>query len=244
MDSKILHILLVDDDPNLLATMRDILNVKGFEPILVGTGAAALAQIEQQSIDVALIDLKLEDMSGLEVLRGIKAHSPDTECILVTGYSSQGSAIEAINVGAYAYFQKPFDMDQLILSIQRAGEKRTADQALRESEERFRFFFENANDAFHIDNTDDEILEVNSRMCELMGYSRAELLKMHVADLIAPEIRQPGGVIKNHLVQYGSALFEGLNLHRDGRRIPVEISIGRIELSSGDLYVSTVRDIT
>jgi PAS domain S-box-containing protein/putative nucleotidyltransferase with HDIG domain len=244
MDSNILNILLVDDDPNLLKTLSDILKVKGFAPVAVETGAAALAQIEQQNIAVALIDLKLEDMSGLEVLRGIQAHSPDTECILLTGYASQSSAIEAINASVYAYFQKPFDIDQLVLSIRRAGEKRLAEQARRESEERFRVIFENANDAFHIDNADDKILEVNSRMCALMGYSRAELLQMHVADLQAPEMRQPGNVIKNELARHGSAIFEGLNLHRDGRRIPVEISFGQIDLPSGKLYVSILRDIS
>ena len=93
MEPKILRILLVDDDPNLLATMSDILKVKGFEPIPVGTGAAALAQTEQQSIDVVLIDLQLGDMPGLDVLRGIKTRSPGTECILLTGHASQGSAI-------------------------------------------------------------------------------------------------------------------------------------------------------
>ena len=96
-----LRILIGDDDLNLLATMGDIFKVIGFAPIPVRTGRAALAQIEQQSIDVALIDLKLEHMSGLDVLRSIKARSPDSECILFTGHASQGSAIEAINNGTH-----------------------------------------------------------------------------------------------------------------------------------------------
>jgi ActR/RegA family two-component response regulator len=131
MDSKILHILLVDDDPDLLATMGDIFELKGFAPILVGTGRAALAQFEQQNIDVALIDLKLEDMSGLDLLHSIKTNSPATECILLTGYASQGSAIEAVNAGAYSYFQKPCDLDQLFLSVQRAAEKRASGQKVQ-----------------------------------------------------------------------------------------------------------------
>ena len=123
-------------------------------------------------------------------------------------------------------------------------ERKQAEGALHESEERFRVIFEKANDAIHINNDDDEILAVNSRMCELMGYSREELLKMHIADLQAPEIRQHGSVIKNELARHGSDVFEGINLHRDGQRIPVEISVGRIELPSGDMYISVVRDIT
>jgi PAS domain S-box-containing protein len=55
---------------------------------------------------------------------------------------------------------------------------------------------------------------------------------------------QPGHVVKNELAHYGSAAYEGVNLHRSGRRIPVEISVARIEGARGDLYVSIVRDIT
>src|ERR1035437_7938586 len=144
MELKPLQILLVDDDPNLLATMRDSLKAKGFEPILARTGTLALAQSGAADIDVALIDLFLEDMPGLELLGRLKTHSPGIECILLTGHASQGSAIDAINAGAFSYFQKPCDIDQLVLSILRAGEKRAAGQAQRESEERFRSLYENA----------------------------------------------------------------------------------------------------
>jgi PAS domain S-box-containing protein len=119
-----------------------------------------------------------------------------------------------------------------------------AEALLRESEERFRVIFEHANDAIHIDNANGEIVAANTRVCEMMGYSLEELLRMHVSDLQAPEARRPGNVIKDELTQHGASIFEGLNLHRSGRRIPIEISIGRIHRSTGDLYVSIVRDIT
>jgi len=132
-----------------------------------------------------------------------------------------------------------------ILSITRnIEEKKRAEIALRESEERFRIIFENANDAIHIDNAQDEILSVNPRACEMMGYSQEELLKMHVKDLQAPEARRPGKAITREVKQHGTSIFEGLNLHSSGRRIPVEVSIGRIDRPSGDLYVSIVRDIS
>ncbi len=116
--------------------------------------------------------------------------------------------------------------------------------ALRESEARFRIIFEHANDAIHIDNARDEILDVNPRMCELMGYTRDELLQMRISDLQAPETRAAGNVIVTELTRHGDALFEGLNLHRSGRHIPVEISVARVARLHGDLYVSVIRDIT
>lgn len=125
-------ILILDDDINLRKTLGDILNFRGYRFLTAQSGQEALGRIGQQEISVALIDLRLEDMSGLDVLAQIKVISPDTECILLTGYASQASAIEAINHGAYSYLQKPADLEQLFLTIQRAVEKRTAVQSLRQ----------------------------------------------------------------------------------------------------------------
>jgi PAS domain S-box-containing protein len=123
-------------------------------------------------------------------------------------------------------------------------ERKRAEEVLRESEERFRVIFEQANDAIFITNAADEILVVNPCMCEMTGYSREELLQMHIADLQAPEVRQSGNIVKNELARHGNIVFEGLDVHRDGHRIPVEISVARIAGLQGELYVSVVRDIT
>jgi signal transduction histidine kinase len=119
-------ILVVDDDANLRRTLADILRVKGYDPIGTGTGKAALDSIRAKSPAVALIDLRLEDMPGLKVLRQIRRGSPSTECIVLTGYASQSSAIEAVNLGAYSYVQKPYDVEQLLVTVRRAIEKREA----------------------------------------------------------------------------------------------------------------------
>ncbi|RME98943.1 MAG: response regulator, partial [Chloroflexi bacterium] len=115
-------ILIVDDDKFLRKTLTDILRAKGFDPIPVSTGQLALAQVEQAAPAVALIDLQLDDISGIELMARIKAQAAPTECIILTGHASQNSAIEAINLGAYSYMQKPYDMDRLLLTIQRAVE--------------------------------------------------------------------------------------------------------------------------
>ena len=103
MEKRAFNVLIVDDDPKLQTTMMDILEARGFTGIPASTGKEALVRVVEQDIDVALIDLRLGDMSGLRVLREVKEHSPDCECILLTGYASQESAIEALNLGAYSY---------------------------------------------------------------------------------------------------------------------------------------------
>ncbi|MBI5945415.1 MAG: GAF domain-containing protein [Chloroflexi bacterium] len=144
MDKYSPRILIVDDDPNMIGTISDILKAKSFEPIRAMSGGEALAKVEGQHVEVALIDLRLGDMPGMDVLRGIKARSPRTECILLTGYASQNSAIEAIQAGAFGYFQKPFDIEQVLLFIQRAVEKYSAEEILYKSEQRYRGLFEDS----------------------------------------------------------------------------------------------------
>ena len=91
-------------------------------------------------------------------------------------------------------------------------ERKQAEVAIRESEQRFRTLFEKANDAIFLENERDEIVEVNERACALLGYSRQELLTMKVSDLQAPEIRgQVGGVIRGELERHGDATFETID---------------------------------
>ena len=129
------RVLIVDDDTNFRQALEVITRDKGFDPIPVPTGKQALEIVAEQDIQIALIDLKLHSMDGLDVLRGIRERSPHTECILLTAHASRSSAIAAANQGAYSYIEKPFEMDELLLTLRRAEEKRAAEQALRQSEE-------------------------------------------------------------------------------------------------------------
>ncbi|MDY7030409.1 MAG: response regulator [Thermodesulfobacteriota bacterium] len=143
-----INVLIVDDDLKCSKTLFDILKTKGYTSIMARSAEEAIARVEDYGVHIALIDLRLEGMSGLELMKEVKKRSPWTECILLTGYASQASAIEAVNLGAYGYVQKPYDVDQLLVNIRRAVEKRNAEEALRESEERFRQMAENIKEVF------------------------------------------------------------------------------------------------
>jgi diguanylate cyclase (GGDEF)-like protein/PAS domain S-box-containing protein len=183
MDNHIPRILLVDDDLNLLKTLSEILKAKGFESILAQTGGAALTQIEQQPIDVALIDLKLDDMSGLDILRSIKARAPECECILLTGNATQASAIEAIQMGVFGYFQKPFDVKQVLLSIQRAADKNQSALALRESEEKYRRLFDRASLGIFQSTPQGKVISVNPAFARMFGYDSTEDALQSIQDV-------------------------------------------------------------
>ena len=170
------RILIVDDDPSLRDTLADVLNVKGYLPLAVATGKEALQVLVEEMPPVALIDIRLEDMSGLDVLQEVKESSPRTECILVTGHASQASAIEALNLCAYSYILKPYGMDQLLLRIQRAIEKRETEQALRESEERFRDITHSMADWVWEVDTSGRYTYVSDTVQNVLGYTPDELL--------------------------------------------------------------------
>ncbi|SFM31161.1 diguanylate cyclase (GGDEF) domain-containing protein [Nitrosomonas nitrosa] len=123
-------ILVVDDDLNLRKTLVDTLKVKGYETVAVATGAEAVAVVEQGGFCLALIDLKLPDISGIEVMTRIKSIAPLIEVIILTGHASMDTAIEATRQGAYSYLHKPYQMDDLLRNIRFAVERQQAQEEI------------------------------------------------------------------------------------------------------------------
>ena len=149
MDEKT-RILIVDDDANIRELLAQVFQTKDYAPSLAANGKAALRIAVEESPVVALVDLNLGDMPGLQLIRQIRGQAPSTECIVLTGYASQTSAIEAINLGAYSYILKPFEIDHLLATVRGAVDKCRSEQALKESEERFRNIVESSPMGMHL----------------------------------------------------------------------------------------------
>jgi len=115
------QILVIDDEPEVCNFFRHLLTRKGYEVTMAGSNGETKAALEQRHFDLALVDLKLPDCDGLSLLRRIKASNPRCEVIIMTGYSTVKSAVEAIQLGAYDYIEKPFEeIDELENLIDRA----------------------------------------------------------------------------------------------------------------------------
>lgn len=115
--------------------------------------------------------------------------------------------------------------------------------AFRESEKRYAILFEQANDAIFLVSFQDEILDVNRRACELLGYTREELIGMVTADIQAPECRGPvGETIRGEMETHPGRVFESIDLRKDGGTVPVEVS--NTVISEAELVFSVVRDIS
>jgi len=122
--------VVVDDDANLRKTLSDILRLKGCEMAVTGTGTEGIAEAARAFVNVALIDLKLPDISGIEVMEKIKTNSPLTEAIILTGHASLDIAAEATNKGAFSYQLKPYEIDDLLQHIHRALNQQQAQQEI------------------------------------------------------------------------------------------------------------------
>ena len=123
-------ILIIDDELNICKSLSDILRISGYETFTCLSGREGLDFIRQTPINLAVIDLGLPDMSGIEVLRRIKERHPLVEAIILTGNASLDSAMEATNMGAFSYLLKPYEPDQLLLHIRRAIEKQQAQETI------------------------------------------------------------------------------------------------------------------
>ena len=125
-------ILVVDDDPGTLQSISDVLARCGHGVQTAREARAALELLTSSSVDAAILDLHLPDVSGLALLQAIKTSAPTTEIIIITGYASATTAIQAINSDVFGYLTKPFEMDHLLATIDKALAKQRAERALSE----------------------------------------------------------------------------------------------------------------
>jgi len=122
VSSKTTRILIVDDDPGHLVSLKTITRSWGYIVETADDGDVALEMVKTKPMDLILMDVRMTNMSGIEALKQIKVYNPTIPVIIMTAYSSVGSAVEALRSGAYDYLIKPLDFEVLKLTIERASE--------------------------------------------------------------------------------------------------------------------------
>jgi DNA-binding NtrC family response regulator len=122
-------VLIAEDEANLGELLQSYLVGRGHKVMVTRDGRAALAALRSQPFDVALLDIVMPEMDGLEVLRQVRDDPSPPECIIITGNSTIDTAIAAMRLGAYDYVGKPYRMAEIDVLVRRAWEKRrlTAD---------------------------------------------------------------------------------------------------------------------
>ena len=242
-------ILIIDNDSHLRKTLADILKVNGYSALAAGNGAEGLALLEANAVDLALIDLGLPDISGLDLLSRVGAEHPPTAAIVLTGNATLESAIEATNRGAFSYLVKPYEIGQLMLQIRRAIEKQQAETALRKSEAKFRGLLESAPDGMVIVGGGQKILMVNRQFETLFGYDRSEVVGRNLEMLIPARFARRHR--EYHIEYFRSPAHrlmgqekEFYALRKDGSEVPVEVSLSPLETPEGLIVSAAIRDIT
>ncbi len=115
-------ILVVDDDAQIRSLLADLLTSNGYTVRQAKTGAEAIASVEKQRPALVMMDVKLPDQDGLDVLRTLKKERPELEVIVMTAFGGSSSAIKAMEHGAYDYVTKPFEIDDLLATLHRVFE--------------------------------------------------------------------------------------------------------------------------
>ncbi len=241
------RVLVIDDDPGTCETIGDVLQARGIDVQTTTRGKTALERLAHAPVDVAIVDIRLPDLPGLELLDAARMIRPDLEAIVITGYASVATAVQAINTAAFAYFVKPFDMNQLLVALDKALEKQRLARALRESEERYRLLIDSIGDAVFLLDLEGRVVFANRRAVDLSGCPEADLLGRPLLALLAPEgaraVEAPlaaanvgTGVLPVHDVRL---------LRQDGRSLWVDVTVSGV-VKGGRLVgrLGVMHDIT
>ncbi|MFL5387557.1 MAG: response regulator, partial [Myxococcales bacterium] len=228
------RLLIVDDEPMVLEVLRRLLVEPGRDVEVASGPEEALEIAGRLEIDVALVDKNLLGASGLDLSRKLKAVQPELEIILITGYASLETAVEAVQIGAFDYLTKPIeDYNALSLKVQSAIEKsrlRRSERALvarlKEAEVRYRTLVEAAPDAILVYESMGRIREANTAAVKLYGIAAEDLCKMRV-DELGPR-------------------SQGRHKHRKkgGEEFFADVSSTVFTLDGEELRVLSVRDAT
>ena len=243
------RVLYVDDEPGMLEVCKEFLELSG--EVVLDTACSAREardRIARLHYDAVVSDYQMPEMSGIELLKWVRASGNRMPFILFTGRGREEVVIEALNSGATSYVQKGGDaisqFAELEDRIKRAIREHRAEQALRESEERFHHIFDHANDAIVISDLEGRILDVNEQTCRVSGFGREELIGRILESEVGAKTAVPMSTLIKEVVEKGCARFETLYRTKGGQSIATEVVASLISYNGRGAILSVVRDIT
>ena len=138
-ETKPARVLVVDDEPALLRALEALLRRKGHEVIALDSPKLAMQRLAGEDFDVALLDVKMPELSGLELLSAVKHRRPEVEVIMMTGHATVETALGAVRAGAYDYLTKPFDDVEIVArAVAKAAERKALFDRNRQLEQELR----------------------------------------------------------------------------------------------------------
>jgi len=251
------RVLVVDDDRDFAESLAEIIEGKGYQVRVASSEEEAIRIIRSFDAQIALLDICLHNCNGLELIPLLKRCRPEICCIMMTGYASLETAVDALHQGAYDYLSKPTPETKLFRSLDHCFEKmhlqrenRRSLRSLHDSESLNSAIMETTLDSIISINHEGKILAINSSTETIFGYRRSEMIGREMADLIIPPALQ-----KRHrrglerFITSGKASILGkrieINAMRsDGSIFPVELSIAQVSADGPPIFSSHIRDIS
>lgn len=194
LDLQQARVLITDDEPRLLQSLKSLLESHGYQVDTALGGKNACLRLMKQHYDLLLLDLRMSDMSGHDVMRFMRDKCLSTATIVISGESSFRAVSEALRLGAYDYLKKPYASEELLAAVEKVLRKKLLENLndsmqmrLRRSEELHRYIVNSSPDIVFMLDREGRFTFLNDKVETLLGYPKEKLLGQHYLQLVEEE---------------------------------------------------------
>ncbi|RLB94279.1 MAG: hybrid sensor histidine kinase/response regulator [Deltaproteobacteria bacterium] len=178
------RVLVVDDEVRIQKACRRLLTEEGCDVEVAQNGIQGLKMIEEKHFDIILLDLMMPGISGLDVLKDVKSHHPDTVVIIITGYATLEHSIETMKKGAFDFLSKPFSPQELRLVISKAIEFIRTLQDIATEKSRMRVMINTLNNGVLTTDNQKQIALANPAFLKMIGCRKTSVIGHNVSEFI------------------------------------------------------------
>jgi two-component system, cell cycle sensor histidine kinase and response regulator CckA len=243
-------LLIVDDEKDFVLSLTDILESYGYKIEMAHTGKSAIEKIKNFDADVALLDIRLGNENGINLISRLKEEAPKLLFIVMTAYATADTAIEALQEGAYDYLRKPLNPMDLLAKLDRCFERLQLEREKVTAEEHYRLLIDTMNDGVGVSDLDARFTYVNDKLCEMAGRTRGEMIGRPLTDFLEETSKKI--YLESTSTNISKSGTEGFRryelemLKKDGRSFPVIISPQLLKDSEGRLkgYFALIVDVS
>jgi len=236
------RILLVDDEARFINSLNDILGHYYYECVTASNGHQAIDLLKQVHFDVALLDVGLPDMSGLDIVGFITSTKRQTTVIMLTGLNTVETAVQAMKKGAYDFLNKPVNHDLLLRTLERAVKHNRLQKELYESNIRFQTLAEAAWEGIAI-HRNGRLIEANEQFFRMFGFAKEEFEGDGFLDriIIAENLEN---IDTTYFIDTKHNTFEFTGVRKDRSTFPVEAKSNTMDYFGTKAHVLIMRDIS
>lgn len=234
-------ILVVDDQDLLRSSLERLLLSAGYLVDTAATGQEAFSRIAAREYSLALLDLKLPDLDGIDIASYLTAEKPYCPVIILTGQASMESAMEAVRLGCYDYITKGHDPEHILHTVRRAIETRTLKKKVAITTDRYRRLAEATWEGIAFCSAT-QLFEVNRQFCEIFQIEEPQALQLCLGDFIPGLILAPASDLGDQHDSPQSLSVEAIRTNGD--LFPAEVRLRRSRDNGLAIWIVAIRDLS